>query len=42
MEDGTEYAWGLYKTLGFIAVGDILVGEGKVADDGTLCEGGPE
>jgi ribosomal protein S18 acetylase RimI-like enzyme len=41
MEAGTEYAWGLYKSLGFITVGEIVVGVGKAAVDGTPCEDGP-
>ena len=41
MEAGTEYAWGLYKSLGFITVDEMLIGKGKAAADGTLCEGGP-
>ena len=41
MEAGTEYAWGLYKTLGFITVDEMLVGKGKAAADGSLCRGGP-
>jgi hypothetical protein len=41
MEAGTEYAWGLYKSLGFITVDEILVGKGKAAADGTLSKDGP-
>lgn len=40
MEAGTEYAWGLYKSLGFVTVDEMRVGKGTAAADGTMCEGG--
>jgi len=41
MEAGTEYAWNLYKKLGFVTFDVIIVGKGEHAADGTLQEGGP-
>jgi ribosomal protein S18 acetylase RimI-like enzyme len=41
MEAGTEYAWGLYKSLGFITVDEMITGKGKAAADGTQLKGGP-
>ena len=41
MEAATEYSWGLYKTLGFATVDEIVLGRGKAGADGTQCAGGP-
>lgn len=41
IEAGTEYCWGLYEKLGFQTVGEVLLGKGKAAADGTPCVNGP-
>lgn len=40
MEAATEYSWRLYERLGFVTVGEIVLGEGKVGADGEECVGG--
>ncbi|MCJ1231965.1 hypothetical protein MMC12_008645, partial [Toensbergia leucococca] len=40
MEAATEYCLRLYLRLGFVVV-KMVLGKGKAAADGNLCEGGP-
>ena len=40
LEAATEYCWRLYLKLGFVTVGEIVLGEGKAAPDGSNCVGG--
>ncbi|KAF9886661.1 hypothetical protein FE257_011174 [Aspergillus nanangensis] len=41
LEAGTEYSRNLYNALGFVTVGEIVIGKGKAAPDGTLVANGP-
>jgi Acetyltransferase (GNAT) family len=40
LEATTAYSMQLYLKLGFRTVGDMVLGKGKVAPDGTKCGGG--
>jgi len=41
LEAANDYCCGLYKTLGFVTVGEFLLGKGKAKADGTPEAGGP-
>lgn len=41
LEAGNAYCRDLYKTLGFVIVGEIVTGQDKAGPDGTLVENGP-
>lgn len=40
LESSTENSRKLYMKLGFETVHEMVLGKGKAAADGTLCEGG--
>ena len=41
LEAATEYCWRLYEILGFVTMGEMVLGKGKAAADGSACVGGP-
>jgi len=41
LEAATEYCWRLYEKLGFVTVGEFVIGKGRADADGLPHPGGP-